>query len=108
VIGPIVESDAKCDFGRGCDEPRWLYPADTFTYLAAHPAARPHVSAGPWLACDRCHALVERGEWKTLATQGIPPTTPPEHWDAVLRWVTDFQLGFAAARTGPARRWSPP
>jgi hypothetical protein len=91
-----------CDFGAGCDEPRWFYPAESFTFRLPIAGARPHESTGGWLACDRCHAMIEGGDWVSLAWSSIPTTMRQEHRQTTYRFMRGLHEAFVAARTGPA------
>jgi hypothetical protein len=63
---PLVV-DRVCDFCSG--PPAWCYPCDSFMA-----SAMPARSDGDWLACDRCHRLIEADAREELARRclGMP------------------------------------
>jgi hypothetical protein len=93
----------KCDFGVGCGPPRWLYPAESFKFRLPATGSPEHESTGGWLACEACHAMIEGGDWESLAWRSVPSTLRPEHREVTYRFMRGFHEAFAAARSGPAQ-----
>lgn len=67
-----MKPGGMCDFC-SVTAPSWLYPAgDVVSVLSVGgvPDAVHDVS-GPWMACDECHGLVQKGDREALARRGV-------------------------------------
>lgn len=65
----VATEPLKCDFCSWGEPPVWDYPAVDFTAEGIAPWGVQPVgrSAGSWLACGPCAALIEQREWRALA-----------------------------------------
>jgi hypothetical protein len=69
---------------------RWVYPAER-----------------EWRACERCHAVIEADDRKTLLErvmlQPIPRTLDDRHADRLRDRARELHERFWETRSGPAR-----
>lgn len=106
---PILRADAAgsavtvCDFC-AAPGPRWTYGCLPFNYEGINAG-----SADDWAACDRCHDLVEAGEWDELAERGQAGMTfhtgitiSSRQLSFMRDKVRAMHQQFVAHRTGPA------
>lgn len=113
----LVRDNPICDFCLA-ENPTWSYPASPMNI-----ELRGAIDAtqDDWAACDRCHELLERKDWRTLAVhcletqakrfkdgEKIMPilNNPTLRTKALARLVVHF-LDFEEHRTGPPTPWRP-
>lgn len=70
--GAPVKPSAMCDFC-SVTAPAWLYPAgDVVSVLSVGGVPDTvHDVSGPWMACEECHMLVQKGDREALAKRGV-------------------------------------
>jgi hypothetical protein len=95
-----IESQGICDFCSSRDV-AWTYPARNISLEDINAT-----SMGAWLACNACHALVERGDRGALVERAFTaPLLQALAEDArSIAFVQRLQAGFFANRLGPAER----
>lgn len=96
--------EERCDF---CHArlPEWRYPCESFTVtFRGHPMPG---STGAWLACQRCHELIQAEDWETLADRAVRgfEMLPPQVVEEVRNAIKRFHQAFNEHRTGPPTRW---
>jgi len=107
--------DPICDFC-GSTVIAWRYPALSFDLAIIRVPSEPtgelrHVEWGSltdWAACETCSALIEAGEWDTLAERGVdhspqvrvlPADVRKRIRPEVLRATKELHKNFKKART---------
>jgi hypothetical protein len=89
-----------CDFC-GSASPAWEYPCESFTV----PGIPPGKSTGGWIACDDCHAVIEKNDREALARRGLlNPSVSIIGPKAALAGVREIHQQFFDRRGGPPLR----
>lgn len=95
-----------CDFCSN-KNPTWDYPASDFEYKPDNFSSVGEGSRGNWAACETCHRMIERGDYRALAVHSAKRLAKEKlggmDYRPLVKGLASRHQGFKDHRTGPPR-----